>query len=393
MLNPILPVYKRCDLEFTSGKGCFLEDNTGNKYLDLGAGIAVNSLGYCHPKLVESLQQAALLPWHISNLYNIPGQQKLAKKLVSNSSCDQVFFCNSGTESIETAIKIIRQYFYHHNKTQKKNILTFEHAFHGRTIAAISACGNKDYQQGYAPLLPGFINVPLKDANVENISSYIDDTIAAIIIEPIQGEGGVNVFPKEFLKLLEKISIENNIILVVDEVQCGIGRTGKLFHYEWSNISPDIITVAKGIGGGFPLAACLVKENIGKVMKFGSHGGTYGGNPLAMRIGNTVLDEVLSAGFLDNIIKKGQRLKDKLLLLQQQYPHIISEVKGTGLMLGVRVPGGHAKIVELLRSYKVLTVPAGNEVIRIIPPLIISEEEIDFAIATIKKVLREVNDR
>lgn len=391
MLSPILPVYKRCDLEFVSGKGCFLEDSYGNKYLDLGAGIAVNSLGYGNPKLIKALKDAADNPWHISNYYHIPGQKDLASKLVENSSCDQVFFCNSGTEAIETAIKIIRQYFHSHNKVQQKNILTFSHGFHGRTIAAISAGGNKQYQQGYAPLLPGFVNIPLQDANSHDILKYIDDTVAAIMIEPIQGEGGVNVFSREFLQTLEKICKEKGIILVVDEVQCGIGRTGKLFHYEWSGISPDIIAVAKGIGGGFPLAACLVKQHVGKVMYCGSHGGTYGGNPLAMSVGNAVIDEILSQEFLENILEKGKLFKDALIALQVKYPDIISEIKGEGLMLGIKAPGNHLKIVEELRKNRVLTIPASNEVIRIIPPLVISKSEINLALNTIETVIGKVN--
>lgn len=392
MSNPILPVYKRCNLEFISGQGCYLSDIKGNQYLDLGAGIAVNSLGYQHPKLVNALCDAAQKPWHVSNLYNIPGQKELANKLVNNSSCDQVFFCNSGTESVEAAIKIIRKY-HHSNKTGKQNIITFENAFHGRTIAAISASGNKKHREGYAPLLQGFINVPEQDSNSNGIKKYIDDTIAAVIIEPIQGEGGVNVFAPEFLKELEDICKKNGIILVVDEVQCGIGRTGKLFHYQWSGINPDIITVAKGVGGGFPLAACLVKNEIGKVMECGSHGGTYGGNPLAMSVGNAVLDEILSRNFLDSVIDKGKYFKDLLLEIQKEYPNVISAIKGEGLILGIKAPKNHMRLVELFRDNKLLTIPAGNDIIRIIPPLIISKEEIESAINIIKKVLDDFDEK
>lgn len=386
-MNPILPVYKRCDYAFTSGKGCFLKDSKGKKYLDLGAGIAVNSLGYSYPKLVKTLKKAAEKPWHISNLYEISGQQDLAEKLVQNSSCDQVFFCNSGTEAIETAIKIIRKYFNSKEKSKKKKILTFEHAFHGRTLAAISASGNKQYQEGYEPLSPGFINVPLKNATKDKISKYITDDIAAILIEPIQGEGGVNVFTKNFLKELEKICRTKKILLVVDEVQCGVGRTGKFFHYQWSDIKPDIITVAKGIGGGFPLGACLVKESVGKVMTYGSHGGTYGGNPLAMNVGNTVIDEILKKGFLENIVAKGKYFKEELKKLQNKYPQIVKTIKGEGLMLGVEIVTDHIKIVESLRKEGVLTIPASNKVVRIIPPLIITKKEINLAIKTIDKIL------
>ena len=398
MSNPILPVYKRCDIEFTSGKGCFLTSKKGKKYLDLGAGIAVNSLGYGYSELEKGLISAATKPWHVSNMYNISGQAILAKKLTDNSSCDQVFFCNSGTEAIEAAIKFTRKYFVFNKQTEKRNILTFENAFHGRTIGALSASGKKEYQEGYKPLLENFINIPLDKANINNISKFIDQNTAAILIEPIQGEGGIHVFPNNFLKKLETICKTHNILLIADEVQCGIGRTGKLFHHQWANIKPDIITSAKGIGGGFPLGACLVKKHVGKAMTYGSHGGTYGGNPLAMSIGNIVLDKILEPKFLDNVLANGTYFILELQKLQKKYSHIISEIRGSGLMIGIRAPNYHLQIVELLRENSklttpILTIPAGQEVIRIIPPLIITKSEIDLALESITKILEIINEK
>jgi acetylornithine/N-succinyldiaminopimelate aminotransferase len=398
MTSSILPVYKTINLEFTSGSGCFLETSNGKKYLDLGSGIAVNSLGYNHSKLQKALSIALTKPWHVSNLYNISGQQDLAKKLCDNSSCDQVFFCNSGAEAIEAALKFTRKYFSVKNQTHKKNILTFENAFHGRTIGALSASGNAEYQKGYEPLLPNFIKVPLAKANTCNIDGFIDNNLAAILIEPIQGEGGIYNFSKDFLQKLALICKEKNILLIADEIQCGIGRTGKLFYHQWHDIAPDIITTAKGIGGGFPLGACLVQKHVGKVMTYGSHGGTYGGNPLAMSAGNAVLDQILQSSFLANIIENGTYFILALQKLQKKFSHIISEIRGTGLMIGIQAPNYHLKIIELLRDHNILatpllTIPARGEVIRIIPPLIISKEEINLALNSITQILEILNEQ
>jgi len=389
MLSPLLQVYKRCKLEFTSGKGVFLREKSGKKYLDLGAGIAVNSLGYANAKLVKAITKAAKKPWHVSNLYEISGQTELAEKLVKHSSCNQTFFCNSGTEAIETAIKIIRKYYSAKKQASKKEIITFEHAFHGRTIAAISAAGSKKYQEGYAPLLEGFKTVSLKDLDIDQVKKAVNKNTAAILIEPVQGEGGVHVFPNKFLKDLEILCKEKKIILAVDEVQCGVGRTGKLFHYQWAGIKPDIIAVAKGIGGGFPLGACLVKKDIAAAMTMGSHGGTYGGNPLAMSVGNAVLDQVLKPGFLDKIKDKGDYFQKGLEALQRKYPDTITEVRGKGLLLGIKIKKDYMKLVEIIRDNGVLTIPASNDVIRIIPPLIIKKKEIKLALSILDKSLEE----
>jgi acetylornithine/N-succinyldiaminopimelate aminotransferase len=387
MLSPLLNVYNRCDLSFVKGEGSYLYSDDQKDYIDFGSGVAVNSLGHNHPALVGALKNAANYPWHVSNLYKIPGQEQLAQKLVDNTGLDYVYFCNSGAEAVETAIKIVRKY-NHDNNTNKTEILTFEYAFHGRTIAAISAAGSEKYQQGYAPLLPGFTVINSKHHDdIMAVGEYISDKTSAIILEPIQGEGGINVFSKQFLQDLSKLCQAKNIALIFDEVQCGIGRTGKLFHYQWHDIKPDIICSAKGIGGGFPLSACITTKEYGACMIPGSHGGTYGGNPLAMSVGNCILDEVLSEGFLANVIKNGDILKESLVELQQAFPKVIKEVKGVGLLLGLKINKNYIKLADLMRQNGVLTVPASNDVIRFMPPLIITEQDINLGIERCRKAL------
>ncbi|MBT4878963.1 MAG: aspartate aminotransferase family protein [Alphaproteobacteria bacterium] len=389
MLSPLLQVYKRCNIEFTAGKGVYLYSKDKKKYIDLGAGIAVNSLGYANKKLVKALKKAADKPWHVSNLYEIEGQVELASKLVENSACDQVFFCNSGAEAIETAVKIIRKHYHSKKQYQKKEVITFEHAFHGRTMTAISAAGSKKYQDGYAPLLPGFRYLSLKNLTIEKVAKEINSKTAALIIEPIQGEGGVHVFSNKFLKDLAKLCKEKKIIFGVDEVQCGMGRTGKIFHHQWANIKPDIITAAKGIGGGFPLGACLVRKDIASAMTMGSHGGTYGGSPLAMAVGNAVFAQIAEPKFLASVQENGALFKEGLCSLQQQYPQIITEVRGEGLILGIRISHSYMKLVDLFRANNLLTIPASNDVIRVIPPLIITKKEIKLALSYMEKSLKE----
>ena len=392
MISPLLQVYKRYDLEFISGKNATLKRKNGEKYIDLGAGIAVNSLGYSNKQLIKTLIKAAKKPWHISNLYNIKGQNQLAEKLTKNSSCDQVFFCNSGAEALETALKIIRKYSESIKKPNKKEIITFKDAFHGRTIGAISAAGSIKYQKGYAPLLPGFINVETKDLTIEKLEKFITKDTAAIFLEPIQGEGGIKQFSNKFLKEIATLCKKKKIIFAVDEVQCGMGRTGKIFHHQFAGVKPDIIAVAKGIGGGFPLGACLVKKEIGAAMTYGSHGGTYGGNPLAMAVGNEVFDQISNEKFLKQVSEKGKYFKNKLTELQKKHPKIIKEVRGQGLMLGLKINKNYFKLVDIFRENKALTIPASNDVIRIIPPLVISKKEIDLAIKIFDKSLLEFKD-
>jgi acetylornithine/N-succinyldiaminopimelate aminotransferase len=387
MIDSVLPVYSRAKLEFIKGKGAYLFDKGGKKYLDFAGGIAVNSLGYSHPILTKALIKAAKKPWHVSNLYQISGQTQLADKLVANSFADSVFFCNSGTEAIEAGIKFIRKYFTQIGKPNKKNIITFAGAFHGRTIAAISASGNKKYQEGFEPLLEGFINIDVHDFDISKVRKAINKDTAAILIEPIQGEGGIIAFPGKFLKELRKLATEKKILLFLDEVQCGIGRTGKLFYHQWFGIKPDILASAKGIGGGFPLAACLISEEIGQTISKGSHGGTYGGNPLAMQVGNAVIDTVLKKGFLENVIVTSKFFKEELLALQKSHPKIIEEVRGEGLMLGLKLSIDCSILADKLRVQGLLTVPAAGNVIRFLPPLIIKEKQAKEAIKIIKNTL------
>lgn len=379
MLSPLLGVYSRCDIYFDGGRGATLFASNGQSYIDFASGIAVMSLGYSHPSLNSAMVEAIKLPWHVSNLYQIQGQNDLAQKLVDNSCLDSVFFCNSGAEAVETAIKIIRKNFAAKG-SNKHEILTFEHGFHGRTMAAISASGAAKYKEGYAPLLPGFKSVPLANLDISALDKYVTEETAAIMLEPIQGEGGIYEFSPEFLKQVREYSIAKDLILVFDEIQCGMGRTGKLFHHQWYDLEPDILCSAKGIGGGFPLAACLVKEKYTKAMLPGSHGGTYGGNPLAMAAGNAVMDEIMSAGFLEEVIAKGEYLREKLVVLAQKFPQLITEIRGEALMLGLKIEGDYIKLVNSFRDNNVLTVPASNNVIRILPPLVITKKEIDIAI-------------
>jgi acetylornithine/N-succinyldiaminopimelate aminotransferase len=387
MLSPLLNVYNRCDISFVKGDGVHLYSEDGKDYLDFGSGIAVNSLGYNHPRLTAAMQEYASKPWHVSNLYKIAGQESLAQKLVDNTGLDFVYFCNSGAEAVETAIKIVRK-FNHINKTGKTEILTFEYGFHGRTIGAISAAGSPKYQEGYDPLLPGFRVIPFAECHdIDAIDKHISDQTSAIMLEPIQGEGGINVFSNSLLEALSELCKKREIALIFDEVQCGIGRTGKLFHYLWSNIKPDIISSAKGLGGGYPLSACITNEHYGSCMMPGSHGGTYGGNPLAMHIGNAVIDEVLQEGFCDNVIAKGNLLKQGLEELKDEFPNIITEVKGQGLLLGLKIKQDYVKLADFIRRELVLTIPASNDVIRIIPPLVVSEADITEGLNRIKKAL------
>jgi acetylornithine/N-succinyldiaminopimelate aminotransferase len=388
MTANLLSVYNRFDLKFITGKGCYLQEKSGKKYLDLGAGIAVNCLGYNHPKLVKSLKQNAKKPWHLSNLYNIEGQQTLAQKFYNQSSLEKSFFCNSGAEAIEIAIKIARKYLNKYFPKRNK-IACFENSFHGRTITAISASGNKKYQAGFEPLLTGFSQIKKTECKFPEIEKKLKN-IGALIIEPIQGEGGINEFSKDFLEKLAKFCKKNKIILIADEIQSGASRTGEFFAYQHSNIQPDIICAAKGIGGGFPLGACLVSEKYAKVMEFGSHGSTYGGNPLAMAIGNTVIDEISNHKFLEKVNIRSKFFKEKLIALQNQFPDKISKIKGRGLMLGIEFKINNQNFVDACQKHQILTVAAANNTVRLVPPLIIREKEIRIACKKFAKILENI---
>ena len=330
----LLPIHNRFDISFSHGKGVYLY-NKNEEYLDFGAGIAVNALGHCHPKIVEALTAQANKLWHVSNVYNVNELNNFAEKLTAATFADYVFFCNSGAESLECAVKTMRRYFYSKNQPHKNRVITFSGAFHGRTITAISAAAKKKYTEGFEPLLDGFDNVEF--GNIEAVKNAISDNTAGILIEPIQGEEGIRPCSKEFLQQLRDICDQHGLLLGFDEVQCGYGRIGHLYAYQYYGVIPDVIATAKAIGNGFPLGACLIKKEAGQYMTAGTHGTTYGGNPLAMAVANAVLDEILGDNFLDNVKKMGAFLKSELQNLQKQFPNIISEVRGIGLMLGLKI--------------------------------------------------------
>jgi len=388
LIPHVLPVYNRSSLSFTHGKGVWLYAENGRKYLDFAAGIAVNALGYSHPKLVRALTRQAKKFWHLSNLYQIPGLDELAGKLTGNTFADTVFFCNSGAEAVECGIKMVRKYFDEIGQPKRYRIITFKGSFHGRTLATISAAGEEKLLKGFEPEVDGFDHVPFLD--IEAVKNAINPKTAAILIEPIQGEGGIRVAPKEFLQNLRKICDENELLLFLDEIQSGMGRSGKLFAHELAGIKPDIVAAAKGIGGGFPLGACLANEKAAQGMKPGSHGSTYGSNPLAMAVGNAVMDTILKSGFLKNVVEKGEFLKSRLEGLQKLYPSIIKEVRGVGLMLGLKVVGESKDFTAKLRDLGLLTAPASDNVVRILPPLIVENEHIYRAVELIGLACAEI---
>ena len=383
--SKLLPVHKRFDITFSHGEGVYLFAEGGKKYLDFGAGIAVNALGHCHPKMVEAITNQAKKLWHVSNIYNINELNKYAEKLVAATFADYVFFCNSGAESLECAIKMIRRHFYVKGQPEKHRIITFTGAFHGRTIATISAAAKKKYLEGFEPALPGFDNVEF--GNIDAVRNAITKNTAGNLIEPIQGEEGIRVSDKKFIHELRKLADEKDLLLAFDEVQCGMGRVGRLFAYEHYEVKPDIISTAKAIGGGFPLGACLATQDAANGMTIGVHGTTYGGNPLAMAVAESVLDVILAKDFLPNVQKVALELKLMLTDLQKKFPDIIEEIRGVGLMLGIKI---NSKIenIELVKKFienGLLSVPAGENVIRILPPLIITSENV----AEAKKIMEK----
>ena len=381
----VMPTYGERELNFVKGNGTYLYDKNNIKYLDFASGIAVNSLGHCHPKLIKALNNQSRKLWHVSNLFKIEEQEKFAKKLCQKTFADKVFFTNSGTEAIECGIKIIKSFHNHYN-TGKDQIICFEGAFHGRTYGALSAQKNKKYSNGFGPLLSGFKKI--KFNNLDALKSSISDKTAGILIEPLQGEGGIRPASLSFLKYIRKICNEKKILLFLDEVQCGFGRSGKLFAHEWANIKPDIMAVAKGIGSGFPLGACLSNRKACIAMKKGSHGSTFGGNPLAMSVGMEVLKIISNKNFLNNVDKKSRYIWKKLKSLEKQYG-IIIEIRGAGLLLGIKTKINNLKLKERLLEKKLLSVPAGDNVVRLAPPLTVSFKEIDEAVKIISKAIEE----
>ena len=380
MIASVLPTYSRAPLTFTSGSGAWLTEADGRRFLDLGAGIAVNALGHAHPALVAALTAQAQSLWHVSNLYHIPAQQKLADLLVEHTFADTVFFTNSGTEACELAVKMARKYWYDKGQPDRTEIITFTGSFHGRSSAGIAAAGSEKMSKGFGPLLPGFTHLDFGDHDALTLAAA-GDNIAAIMVEPVQGEGGIRPLPDVCLKGLRDLCDQHGILMILDEVQCGMGRTGKLFAHEWAGITPDIMMVAKGIGGGFPLGAVLASENAASGMTAGTHGSTYGGNPLACAVGCAVMEIVANPAFLAEVNRKAGLLRQKLEGLVAAHPDVFVAVRGSGLMLGLKCKATNTDIVKAGYDHGVLTVPAADNVIRLLPPLTITDEEIGQAVA------------
>ncbi len=383
MISPVLPTYARADLSFDRGEGAYLIATDGRRFLDFGGGIAVSSLGHAHPHLVAAVTAQARKLWHTSNLYRIPGQERLAERLVAATFADTAFFTNSGAEACECAIKMARKYHSKAGQPERYRLITFEGAFHGRTLATIAAGGQAKHLEGFGPKIDGFDQIPFGDFAAAKAA--IGPATAGFLLEPIQGEGGIRPFSDGFLKALRKLADENGILLVLDEVQTGMGRTGKLFAHEWAGIIPDIMAVAKGIGGGFPLGACLATEKAAIGMTAGSHGTTYGGNPLAMAVGNAVLDIVLAEGFLDHVRSIGGLLRQGLDGLAARYDDVLAGVRGEGLMIGLmsRVP--NTELVAALMGEGMLSCGAGDNTVRLLPPLVIGEAEVADALAKLER--------
>ncbi|QRG09112.1 aspartate aminotransferase family protein [Xanthobacter dioxanivorans] len=390
MITAVLPTYARIDLEFERGEGCWLVTTDGRRFLDFTGGIAVNVLGHAHPYLAEALSEQAKKLWHTSNLFRIPGGERLAERLKAVTFADTMFFTNSGAEALECAIKMARKYQYVSGHPEKNRIITFEGAFHGRTLATIAAGGNAKYLEGFGPEMPGFDQVPFGD--LDAVKAAITPQTGAILVEPVQGEGGVRVPPSGFLKGLRALCDDKGLLLVLDEVQSGVGRTGKLFAHEWVGITPDIMAVAKGIGGGFPMGACLATEDAAKGMTLGTHGSTYGGNPLAMAVGNAVLDIVLEDGFLDHVNAMSTRLLQRLAEIKDRHPAVVADVRGQGLLLGIKahVPAGD--LIAALREEGMLAPGASDNVVRLLPPLIVSEEDVGIAVEKIEAACRRIEE-
>jgi acetylornithine/N-succinyldiaminopimelate aminotransferase len=385
--SAIYDTFARAPLSFERGEGCWLVEANGQRYLDLAGGIAVNSLGHSHPHLVAALAEQAGKLWHVSNLYEIPGQERLAERLVEASFADKVFFTNSGAEAIECAIKTARRYHYANSNPERFRTITFEGAFHGRTLATIAAGGQEKYLEGFGPKVEGFDQVPFDD--IDAAEKVITPETAAILIEPIQGEGGIRQVPSASLRRLRELCDRHGLLLIFDEVQCGVGRTGRLFAYEWSGVQPDLMAIAKGIGGGFPMGACLATEKAAAGMVVGTHGSTYGGNPLAMAAGQAVMDVVAEPEFLERVARMGERLRGALEQMIPNHDHLFESVRGLGLMLGVRMKTDSRAFVTYLRTKGLLTVAAGDNVMRVLPPLTIDETHIREFVDTLSAAAAE----
>ena len=383
MFPPVLPTYNRADVAFVRGEGSWLIAEDGKRYLDFGSGVAVNAFGHAHPRLIAALTEQAGKIWHASNLFRVPGQEKLAAKLTANTFADTVFFTNSGAEACELAFKMARRYQFVGGHPERFHIITFDGAFHGRTLGGIAATGNEKYLEGFGPKAPGFDQVKLGD--LEAVQAAITPATAAILIEPIQGEGGVRPVAPDFLRALRKLCDDNRLLLIFDEVQTGAGRTGKFFAHEWSGVTPDIMAVAKGIGGGFPVGALLATAEAAKGMTAGTHGSTYGGNPLAMAVAGTAVDMLLEPGFLDHVNDIANYLHQQLGALIAAHPGVFAEVRGQGLLLGLKLNVPNGDFVTAARGNGLVTVAAGDNVVRLLPPLNVSQDEAREAVAILEK--------
>ena len=384
MIPSLLPVFSRINLSFEKGEGAYLFGSDGRRYLDFASGIAVTALGHAHPHLVAALKAAAEKPWHLSNLYEIPEQTRLADRLVANSFADTTFFCNSGAEALECGIKMIRKYHAAHGHPEKYRMISIQGAFHGRTLATIAAGGQEKYLAGFGPKVDGFDQVAF--GNLNELRAAITPQTAGIMIEPVQGEGGARANSAEYLQALRQVCDEFGLLLLFDEVQCGMGRSGKLFAYEGANVAPDVMALAKGLGGGFPVGACLATERAASGMTAGVHGTTFGGNPLAMAMGNAVLDVLLEPGFLPHVVTAAEKLRRGLTQIVADNPAVYAEVRGQGLLTGLRCVVPNGEVQTRLREQGLLTVAAGDNVVRLLPPLTIGDAEIQEALAAIKAV-------
>src|SRR5690242_5655163 len=379
----LLPVFARVDLGFTRGEGCWLVATNGDRYLDFTSGVAVNALGHAHPHLVQALQEQATKLWHMSNLFKSPDGEVLARRLCEQSFADFVFFCNSGAEAMEGVIKVVRRYQFSKGHPERYRIITFEGAFHGRTLGTLAATGSAKYLEGFGPPMDGFDQVP--HGELEAVKKAIGPHTAGILIEPLQGEGGVRAAPHSFFRALRQLCDDNGLLLIFDEVQTGMGRTGELFAYKRLGVTPDVMPLAKALGGGFPIGACLATSEAAVGMTPGSHGSTFGGNPLAVAAANAVLDIMLRPGFFEHVQKMSLLLKQKLASVIDRYPNVLAEVRGEGLLIGVKAVAPSADLVTALRAQKLLTVGAGENVVRFLPPLIVTEAEIEESVARLER--------
>ncbi len=388
MKSAVYPTYARQDISFERGEGPYLYTDDGRRFLDFGSGVAVTSLGHVHPRLMAALTEQAGKVWHTSNLYKIDQQERLAERLVDNSFADLVFFSNSGAEAVEAAIKTARKYHAHAGNPDRYRLITFEGSFHGRTLATIAASGSKKLMDGFGPPVPGFDTVKFGD--LDAVEAAITEETAGILVEPVQGEGGIRPAPSGFLSGLRALADDHGLLLVFDEIQCGMGRTGKLFGYEWSGVEPDIMALAKGLGGGFPIGACLATHEAAAGMTLGTHGSTFGGNPMACAVGNAVLDVMLEPGFMEHVQKMSNLLRQGLAMIAERHAKVIEDVRGEGLMLGIKPKVPNVDFIKAALGKGLVTIAAGDNVVRVLPALIIEEDHVRAAVDIIDTVCTDL---